>query len=115
MTSEDSTEAVAKALDDIDRAVKAAAAAIEDDRDLTRAFRLATELTEALRERTNDAANLRVLAATRTFEAERLSLSGLADRIGVSKARAAQLINSSKRAGRNSGTDDSGREGSANG
>lgn len=115
MTTEDSTQAVATALADIDRAVKAAAAAIEDDRDLTRAFRLATDLTEALRERTNDAANLRVLAATRTFEAERMSLSSLADRIGVSKARAAQLINSSRRADHNPGTDDSEEEGSANG
>lgn len=97
MTSDDGTQAVAKALDAIDRAYKAAAAAIDADRDPTRAFRLATEVTETLRERTNDAANLRVVAATRTYEAERLSLSGLADRIGISKARAAQLINSSKR------------------
>jgi adenine-specific DNA methylase len=97
MTDQDGTQVVAKALADIDRAFKAAAAVIDADRDLTRAFRLATELTEALRERTNDAANLRVLAVTRTAEAERLSLAGLAGRFGVSKARAAQIINSAKR------------------
>jgi adenine-specific DNA methylase len=98
MTDQDGSQAVARALADIDRAFKTAAAAIDGDRDLTRTFRLATELTEVLRERTNDAANLRVLAVARTFEAERLSLAGLAERFGVSKARAAQMINSAKRA-----------------
>jgi hypothetical protein len=115
MTSEDGTQAVASALADIDRAFKAAAAAIEADRDPTRAFRLATELTEALRARTNDSANLRVLAATRTFEAERLSLSGLADRIGVSKARAAQIISSAKRADHDAAAPDTEEEGPADG
>lgn len=96
MTSQEPTEAVAKAMADIDDAFKSAAAAIETDADPERAFRLATEVTEALRERTTDAANLRVLAAARVFEAGSMSLAGLAGRIGVSKARAAQLIRSSK-------------------
>lgn len=101
MTSQEAVSPVAKAMTDIDRAFKAAAAAIETDDDPRRSFQLATDLTEALRERTNDAASLRALAAARVFEAERMSLAGLADRIGVSKARAAQLIRSSRQPSRN--------------
>lgn len=95
--NEKSTEAVAKALADLDRAYKAAAAAVDAEHDPQQAFQLATEVTETLRQRTIDSADLRVLAAARVFETEQMSLAGLADRIGVSKARAAQLMRLAKR------------------
>lgn len=104
MSSDDAATTVTKALADIDRAAKTAAAAIQAEPDPRRAFRLATDLTEVLRERTSDSAELRVLAATRIFEAEHMSLSSLADQIGVSKARAAQLIQTGKQVNRPTAT-----------
>ena len=97
MSSKNGADTVVRALADIDRAYKAAAAAIDAERNPQEAFRLATEVTESLRQRTTDSADLRVLAAARVFETEQMSLAGLADRIGVSKARAAQLMRLAKR------------------
>ncbi|MEU1385817.1 MULTISPECIES: hypothetical protein [unclassified Nonomuraea] len=60
--------------------------------DCAEAFRLATELAESLREMAEEAALARARSAARISEAESLSLAGLADKLGVSKARASQLL-----------------------
>lgn len=88
--------AVRRALTDINRAVEVAAAAVGAESDSLVAFRLATDLTETLRGRSHDTAELRILAATQMYDAKHMSLSDLAEQIGVSKARAAQLIRSGR-------------------
>ena len=73
-----------------------AAAVIRKDAEAQQAFDSATALADALRQLAEDAANLRARAAARIAEEEKLSLSVLATRIGVSKARADQLVKSVK-------------------
>ncbi|MFI6522186.1 hypothetical protein ACIBF1_42020 [Spirillospora sp. NPDC050679] len=63
-----------------------------------RTFDHASALMEMLREFVETAADERAHVAARIAEAEKLSLAGLADRIGVSRARAGQLMQSSKKA-----------------
>lgn len=83
--------ALARARDD-------AIAAIEASPDPQQAFSDATELAEALRAGAGEAAELRARAATRIWESEQMSLTVLAKRIGVSKQRAGQMIQSAKSA-----------------
>ncbi|MEV4371310.1 hypothetical protein AB0J71_29855 [Nonomuraea sp. NPDC049637] len=62
------------------------------DPDCAEAFRLATELAESLREMAEEASLARAKAAARISESESLSLAGLANKLGISKARASQLL-----------------------
>lgn len=87
-----------QALDALSRAYEEAAAAIGAVEDPELAFELATELTEVLRVATNNAAEFRVETVGRIWSSNELSLAGLAKRIGVSKARAEQLVKSVKKA-----------------
>ncbi|NRQ35764.1 hypothetical protein HII36_28600 [Nonomuraea sp. NN258] len=96
MANEGVSEAVRSALADLERAFGAALMAIDADTDHNRAYSGATELVETLRRLFETSGNQRALSAARIFEQEELSLAGLADRIGVSKARAAQLIKTAK-------------------
>ena len=89
-------EAAADALDALTRAYRAAAAAINAIPDPQRAFEYATQLANALRDTAQRASELRTQAAARIWEAEELSLAALAERIGVSKARADQLIRAAR-------------------
>lgn len=65
------------------------------------AFVMASDLTaliaDAHRKAAGIAADLRARSAGRIWDTEKLSLAALADRIGVSKARADQLIRSIKK------------------
>src|SRR6266566_7686255 len=73
-----------------------AAAIIQGDSQTQHAFESATALADALRQLAENAANLRARTAARIAAEEKLSLSVLATRIGVSKARAEQLIKNVK-------------------
>ncbi|WP_406319130.1 hypothetical protein OHA77_17650 [Streptosporangium sp. NBC_01639] len=100
MTEEDVTEVVAAALTALDRDFEAAVGIVRKIGDPNQAFQQATELGEILRKLYEASADLRAEQAARIFETERMSLAGLADRIGVSKARAAQLVKTAKSANR---------------
>jgi hypothetical protein len=69
---------------------------IHGDSQAQHAFESATALADTLRQLAENAANLRAHTAARIAAEEKLSLSVLASRIGVSKARADQLIKSAK-------------------
>lgn len=99
MSEEGATERVANAIGDIERAFDVAVLEIQRGTDLSRAYQGATELVETLRRLFERSADLRAQSAARIFDAERMSLATLADRIGVSKARAAQLIKTAKGTG----------------
>ncbi len=92
MTSSQATEAIGT----LTRARELAEAAVNDTADAHEAFRLATDLTNAFRLAVGPIAKLRAQAAVRIKDQEALSLRGLADRIGVSSARANQLVNQGK-------------------
>ncbi|MEU7003491.1 hypothetical protein [Nonomuraea sp. NPDC046570] len=96
MTKEGASEAVVAALADLEHAFDTAVTAINAEADPNRAYDGATDLVETLRRIFEASADLRARSAARIFEQERMSLAGLADRIGVSKARAAQLIKTAK-------------------
>ncbi|MEO3871316.1 hypothetical protein ABGB18_21090 [Nonomuraea sp. B12E4] len=96
MAREGVSEAVLSALADLERAFDSALMAIDADTDHNRAYNGATELVEMLRRLFETSGNQRALSAARIFEQEEMSLASLADRIGVSKARAAQLIKTAK-------------------
>jgi DNA-binding transcriptional regulator YiaG len=77
-----------------------ALASIESVGDPQAAFEVATAWQQTVRtlheQQAMKASRLRARQAVRIREAEALSLAGLADRIGVSKARADQLVNAAK-------------------
>jgi hypothetical protein len=77
-------------------AYEQAAAAIHKDSQAQHAFESATALADTLRQLAENAASLRARTAARIAAEEKLSLSVLAARIGVSKQRADQLIKSAK-------------------
>ena len=89
-------EAAAEALDALTAAYRKAVATISAIPNPQRAFEYATQLANALRGTYEEASELRTHAAARIWEAEELSLAALAQRIGVSKARADQLIRAAK-------------------
>jgi hypothetical protein len=60
------------------------------------AFALATWFADAFRQLADDAADLRALAVKKIWDAEATSLAGLAEKIGVSKARAGQLMKNAR-------------------
>jgi hypothetical protein len=84
------------ALTSLRDAYRRAAAMIHGDSQAQHAFESATALADTLRQLAENAANLRARTAARIATEEKLSLSVLANRIGVSKARADQLIKSAK-------------------
>ncbi len=65
--------------------------AIERTTDPQRAFELATQLVDDLGALYSQAADLRARQVGRIWEAEKMTLSVLAERINVRKARAGQL------------------------
>jgi hypothetical protein len=89
-----SEDRFATALASLRDAYRQAVVMIRGDSQAQHAFDSATALADALRELAESAANLRARAAARIAEEEKLSLSVLATRIGVSKARADQLVKS---------------------
>jgi hypothetical protein len=80
------------AMDALARAIGSASAAVRAMPAGQTAFVAATELAGVLRDAAEAGSGLRSETARRIRDAERLSLAGLAERIGVSKARAAQLV-----------------------
>ncbi|GIG03252.1 hypothetical protein Cci01nite_83450 [Catellatospora citrea] len=78
------------------RAYEAAVAAISAEPDPQRGFEQATEVAAELRRLADLGADLRAQSVAKIWKAEELSLAGLAERIGVSKARADQLLKSAK-------------------
>jgi len=71
-----------------DKALAAIRAITSPQEKLTAAGRLA----EALRTRSDEAARIRHAEALRIYDEESLSLAQLASRVGISKARADQII-----------------------
>jgi DNA-binding transcriptional regulator YiaG len=72
--------------------------AIEADPSSQRALEAATKLGEVARQIIEEAALLRGRMAMRIRDDEKLSLAVLAERIGVSKARADQLVRAAQNA-----------------
>jgi hypothetical protein len=93
-----SNEQTSTALQTLAQAHGQAEVAVTGAADAHEAFRIATELARAFREVADEVARLRAPAAVRIRNQESLSLRGLADKIGVSPARAEQLV---KEAGKN--------------
>jgi hypothetical protein len=73
-----------------------AVAAIEAETNPLVAFHMATQLREESDEIVGEAAGLRARMAYRVWQAEGMSISQLAARLGTSKARAAQLLRAGK-------------------
>jgi len=73
-------------------AADAALAAIRRATDPQAKLEAAGRLLEALRSRSDEAARIRHAEALRIYEAESLSLAQLANRVGISKARADQIV-----------------------
>jgi hypothetical protein len=90
-------EDVRSALDAVVRAHEQATALITAVEDADEAFRLATELRDTVDLLVGKAAGLRATMARRIYEREQLSLSGLAQRLGVSKSRADQFLQTARR------------------
>jgi hypothetical protein len=88
---------VRSALDDIDAAHARAVAAIGAEASLDAALAAVSELAARVRKLGDADAELRTRIVGRVWDAESLSLAALADRIGVSKARADQLIRNIKK------------------
>ncbi len=84
------------ALEAVNAGVAEAAEIVRATTDPRSAFDLATRLASTLRDATSFAAQIRAEMAARIWQTEELSLAGLAQRLGVSKARAAQLVNAAK-------------------
>lgn len=97
VTDRDPVAEVEAALDAFDVAYDQAAEAIKAVPDPDEAFRRANELAEKIRQLNTAAAVLRTETAGRVWNSERMSLSVLADRIGVSTTRAHQLIKQVKK------------------
>lgn len=93
MAGEDAFESASRRLDE---GLKDAVAAIRDDPDLQRGFEKASRLRDQLAVAVGYMAKLRGERAAAIMTAEELSLSGLAERIGVSKERASQFVRGAK-------------------
>jgi len=89
-------KALDASLDALSQVYEEATAAVRSISDPQRAVVAATELATFLRAKSEDAAEVRNGLAYRIWKAEELSLSALAQRIGVSKARADQIIKAAK-------------------
>jgi hypothetical protein len=89
-------QALHAALSNLSQVYEDALAAVRRISDPQRAVAAATELATLLRTKSEDASEVRNALAYRIWKAEELSLSVLAQRIGVSKARADQIIKAAK-------------------
>lgn len=81
---------------DIPRTYEAAVGWIRSAPDPQQAFDAATKLASLLRDLADSAAEIRAETVARIWKTEELSVAGLAERIGVSKARAGQLLATAK-------------------
>lgn len=90
-------QAAEDALADLAAALQKADAAIRAIPNPGAAFAIARRFVQMCREAVAPAAAVHAHAASRIHQAEALSLAGLADRIGVSKARADQLIKAARK------------------
>lgn len=80
--------------DEIDAALAAADAALDAIRRTASSqerLEAAGRLVDELRSRSDEAARIRHAEAVRIYEEESLSLAQLANRVGISKARAGQI------------------------
>lgn len=108
--ADDRAHDLQRALDVLDVSYEALAGRIRAWPDPEEAFTLATQLADAERRRADVAARLRAECAARIAEAEKMSLASLANRIGVSRARASQLLQAATRsADKEEPTDDDDR------
>lgn len=94
-----SDEEFSRRFSELSQAVANAMASIEHTANDETAYRRASKVVEMLQEATASAASLRVSIVRRIQETGRLSLAQLGERIGVSKARAADMVNAAKRRG----------------
>jgi acyl-CoA reductase-like NAD-dependent aldehyde dehydrogenase len=81
--------------EEVDAAITAADAALSAIRRMTgsqQKLEAAGKLVDGLRSRSDEAARIRHAEAVRIYETESLSLAQLANRVGISKARADQII-----------------------
>lgn len=92
MSEEEEDKRLSGLLTAFDLAYQRAANAIINDRDLDRAFRRATALGDHVQALREQLTQLRAQQAKRIYDTESLSLAVLADRVGVSRSRAAQLV-----------------------
>ncbi|WP_433254448.1 hypothetical protein ACQPYK_12765 [Streptosporangium sp. CA-135522] len=83
--------ALSQAFHEATRAIRA----MPEPRD---AYDTATRLANEVRNKADLAAQVRAEAAARIHEAEKLSIAGLAECLGISKARAAQLLKAARKA-----------------
>ncbi len=97
MSDSDPVAVVRAVLAELDAAHARAVAAIEGSADLDAAFAAVNKLAAHMRRLDAADAELRTRIVGQVWHSERLSLAALADRIGVSKSRADQLIRSVKK------------------
>jgi hypothetical protein len=90
--SDDPTDLVREAIANLERDFARVAAVIDHATDPATAFVVVSEYSAVLRKLHDEAADLRARCANRVYSAEQMSLAVLADKIGVSKARADQLL-----------------------
>ena len=86
--------------EEVDAAITAADAALAAIRraiDPQAKLEAAGRLLDALRSRSDEAARIRHAEALRIYEEESLSLAQLANRVGISKARADQIVKAEER------------------
>lgn len=92
MSRQGEPESFEHKLGELARIRRSIEAHIEGTPDPQEAFTQATQFTEELRAATNEAGSLRGRVLMRIWESEKMSLAALAQRVGVSKSRADQLI-----------------------
>jgi DNA-binding transcriptional regulator YiaG len=86
-----------EAMHELRKAYEKATAAIRSAPKADTAFTSATTLSDKLREWADSAAGLRAETVARIADEEKLSLAVLANRIGVSKARAGKLVENARK------------------
>ncbi len=86
-----------RAHDGMTAAIQEALDAVQGIADPTARFRAAKRHVSTLRTAVETGAGAHAQAAASIHKAEALSLAGLAERIGVSKARAQQLVDAAKK------------------
>ena len=96
MSGSERVRAQVNALESLKRAREDAAAAVASADGPEAAFKIASDLAAVYREAAEEVAGFRVREAARVRESEGLSLAGLADRLGISKTRADQLMRLAK-------------------
>ena len=96
MSEEEADKRLEGLLTAFDLAFQRTVNAIKSDRDLDRAFRRATAVGDHVQKLREELTGLRAVTAKSIYDRDSLSLAGLADRISVSRTRAAQLVNEAK-------------------